>query len=70
VRAPEALERVQWCRDLPSAGVMIPAGAPVMSVFASAETVELAQAQLERRAHEVGQQLARWEIDEPSKCPI
>ena len=70
VRAPEVLERVQWCRDLPGAGVMIPAGAPVMSVFAAGETVELAQAQLERRAHEVGQQLARWEIDEPSKCPI
>ena len=70
MRVPEALECAAWCRDLPSAGVVIPAGAPVLSVFAAGETVELAQAQLERRAHEVKQQSARWEIDQPSNCPV
>jgi predicted ATP-grasp superfamily ATP-dependent carboligase len=68
LRAPEALECGDWCRDLPNAGVVIPAGAPVLSVFAEGETPELAQAQLERRTLEVKQRLARWTIDERTNC--
>ena len=68
LRAPEVLECGEWCRDLPNAGVVIPAGAPVLSVFAEGATPELAQAQLERRTLEARQRLAGWTIDEHSNC--
>jgi len=70
VRVPETLEWGDWCRDLPNAGAVIPAGAPLLSVFASGETPELAHAHLERRALEVKQRVARWRIEERARCPI
>jgi uncharacterized protein len=68
LRAPEALECGDWCRDLPNPGVVIPAGAPVLSVFAEGATPELAQAQLERRTLEAKQRVARWTIEERTNC--
>ena len=68
LRVPEALECGEWCRDLPNPGVVIPAGAPVLSVFAEAATPELARTQLERRTLEASQRVARWTIDEHTNC--
>jgi len=56
-----------WLRDLPSAGV-IQAGAPVLSVFADADTPALARQLLHERQQQAHAMLARWTIASQRRC--
>ena len=58
---------VPWMRDLPSAGV-VQAGAPVLSVFADADTPALARQLLQERQQQVHAMLARWAIGSQQRC--
>jgi predicted ATP-grasp superfamily ATP-dependent carboligase len=43
LRVPLRIDWPEWCTDLPEAGSTIPAGAPVCSVHAAAETAAQAR---------------------------
>ena len=60
LRVPEEVQYPAWCKDLPNAGTAIPAGAPVLSVFAHGRTREAAQSQLTQRIAEANALLVRW----------
>jgi predicted ATP-grasp superfamily ATP-dependent carboligase len=49
-----------WCRDLPGHGSTIAAGAPVVSVFAEAANVELAEREIDARGRAVRALLKGW----------
>ncbi len=60
LRVPAGVEFPVWCKDLPTAGALLRAGAPVLSVFAQGRTPQLAQSQLVHRLSEVDAMLERW----------
>jgi predicted ATP-grasp superfamily ATP-dependent carboligase len=60
VRIPADAGFPDWCRDLPCGETTIAAGAPVLSVFAEAETAEEAERLLGVRTRAVHELLARW----------
>ena len=70
LRVPEGVQYPAWCKDLPNAGTAIPAGAPVLSVFAHGRTREAAQSQLAQRIAEANALLVRWMSPAPAGCAI
>ena len=68
VRVPDDADFPSWCGDLPMGGTTIPAGAPVLSVFAEAQTASIAQRLLQAREREAQLLLERWRADSPSEC--
>src|SRR5262245_22964457 len=60
VNVPRDASFTAWCRDLPCAGTVIGAGAPILSVFAEAETSAEAERQLDARTHLVHELVLRW----------
>ena len=64
LRVPAGVEFPVWCKDLPTAGAVLQAGAPVLSVFAQGPTPQLAQSQLVRRLDQVDAMLERWMVSE------
>jgi predicted ATP-grasp superfamily ATP-dependent carboligase len=59
---PAGVEFPVWCKDLPTAGAVLRAGAPVLSVFAQAPNPQLAQSQLVHRLAEVDAMLEQWMV--------
>jgi predicted ATP-grasp superfamily ATP-dependent carboligase len=60
VRIPADATFPDWCRDLPCAGTTVATGAPVLSVFAEAQTSEAAGRLLDARSEAVRRLLDRW----------
>jgi len=70
LRVPEGVQYPAWCKDLPNAGTAIPAGAPVLSVFARGRTHEAAQSQLTQRIAEANALLVGWTSPAAAGCAI
>ena len=49
-----------WCRDLPCAGSIIAADAPVLSVFAEAASSGEAEREIDARSRSARELVARW----------
>jgi len=65
VHVPDGVDFPGWCRDLPVAGSRIAAGAPVLAVFAEAQSEGQVQRLLQHRQHEMRGTLQRWCADVP-----
>ncbi len=69
VRVPQDADFPGWCRDLPAGGTTIQPGAPVLSVFAEAQSDVLVQPLLQHRQQQVQRMLQRWRVDTSCECP-
>lgn len=63
VHVPDGADFPGWCGDLPVAGSRIAAGAPVLTVFAEAQSEGQVQLLLQHRQHEMRGMLQRWCAD-------
>lgn len=69
VQVPDDADFPSWCRDLPAERSTIQPGAPVLSVFAEAQSEALVQRLLQQRQRDVQRMLERWHADAPCECP-
>jgi predicted ATP-grasp superfamily ATP-dependent carboligase len=64
VTVPRGVSFPGWCRDLPCAGSVIAAGAPIVSVFAEAASASAAEREIEARSRAAHELVARWNAPE------
>jgi predicted ATP-grasp superfamily ATP-dependent carboligase len=69
VQVPHDAGFPEWCRDLPKGGTGIPAGWPVLSVFAEASGEAHAQRLLQQRQRDVLRKLEHWHAGAACECP-